>query len=106
MNGYIEGGTRISTAADAINMRKNERKTAADTRYETRASTVGVRIAGDAELGFVLPQKRKFANEAYSLARLYVSIKVQKGLAYPILPIIAAPAAIGASIEEWMQRKL
>lgn len=106
MNIYIEGGTRPTTALDALNLQHIERKSPSGTRYETRTSSTSVHITGDANLNFVLPIHRKFSNEAYSLARLYVSIKVHKGPSYPIRPIIAAPAAIGASIEEWMQRKL
>lgn len=106
LNLYIEGGTRKCTYADLVNTRIPNRKTPTGRRYETWAATDKIRIAGDRELGFVIPQYRNIKNEAYSMAKLYVTIKVHKGDTYPIRPIIAAPATIGASLEEWLLKKL
>lgn len=50
--------------------------------------------------------RRKLEMEPYSMAQLYITIKVHKGDDYPVRPIIEAPSVMGAALEEWMLIKL
>lgn len=106
INVYIEGGTRKAEVTDSINIAKAQRKTSGGTRYEHWLANGYIQITGDRKLGLKTPERARLASEAYCMSQMYVTMKVHKGSAYPIRPIIAAPAAMGASAEIWILQKL
>lgn len=101
---HIVGGITECTEGDMMRSADQSRRTPDGRRYERRAYNGKVELLGDKLL--CKTQPKRIRNEAYGLARMYISIKVHKGEEYPVRPIIAAPAVMGSTAEEWMREML
>lgn len=101
---YILGGITTCTDADLLRMKDMGRRTPDGRVYERRVDNGKVNLIGDKAISDM--EHRRIASEAYSMARMYVCIKVHKGDHYPVRPIIAAPAVMGSSMEEWYKDML
>lgn len=101
---HIVGGVTACTEGDIMRGADQSRRTPSGQKYERRLDNGKVHLLGDKHLSAVQP--KRIRNEAYSLARMYISIKVHKGETYPARPIIAAPAVMGSSMEEWIKEML
>lgn len=63
-------------------------------------------FAIDAQKGLQTPRHGQLKQHAYHMSVMSIAMKSHKGDAFPIRPIIAAPAAMGRDLDEYMLRRL
>lgn len=63
-------------------------------------------FVADAAAGLHVPKGGVLKPQAFQMAKMTTAIKAHKGDTYPVRPIIAAPAAMGRELEDYMLRRI
>lgn len=87
-----------------IHIRQLSKAKVAD--YNFMAKRLNVIFIKDKQNGLDVPKYGTLRPQAYQMSKMEIAVKSHKGSVYPIRPIIAAPAAMGDTLQEFYLRRI